>query len=430
LYIADELSPGWAALAGLPPAAQVPFDPADVMLPELSPAAFAEQKQQVRARASRVDSGLGLADKRQLLLHQEVDVLAGAVTRLTELLEARDTLQIWSGALPEPVKQVLVFSHDQEEAGAVLQALSGVPKKRWFDLSPFNSPEAMRNLSLEPVREYAQHGLLVITLASRERLKEQRTRLEEDLTAARHQLAEAEEALRFYQEEGGKTLAATQQLVRRWVSQTLQGWLNANRERLIAQLEQVRHRHERQWFSRALISRVLMISSMGENRPALLEACRGLYPRFSEELSVAVPYDFEPLDALPAAERADLVRRAQEEGANPQGVRERIQAELERQNDALFRNYLAVITTTLQDLHADLILIEHRAAVAGRLLEHIRGQLPSLRQVPAVLIVPDYWTPSENAAMPWPATRVIVLRRMGSITAQECAELLRGVHPA
>jgi hypothetical protein len=201
-------------------------------------------------------------------------------------------------------------------------------------------------------------------------------------------------------------------------------------EPLTGQMEQVRHRNERQWFSRALISRVVMVSSMGENRPALLEACKELYPRFSEELSVAVPYDFEPLDALPPEERTAVTRRAQEDGANPQGVRERVLAELERQNDGLFRSYLEVISTNLQDLHADLLLIEHRSAVAGKLLEHIRATIPTLRHTPAVLIVPDYWSPAAQAAMPWPQTRVIVLRRMGPINAQECAQLIRGVHPA
>jgi hypothetical protein len=430
VYIGDGLAPGWSMLAGLPSPGLVAFDAADVMLPELSPADFTEQKSQVQARGGRVEAGLGLAEKRQILLRQEVDVLEGAVKRLAELLEAGDTLQIWSGALSQPVKQVLVFSHDQEEAGAVLQALVGVPKKRWFDLAPFNTPEAIRNLSLEPVREYVQNGLLVITMASRDRLKEHRKEFDETLAAARQQLAEADEALRFYREEAAKTHAASHQLTRRWVSQTLQAWLMAGMAHLVEQMEQVRHRNERQWFSRALISRVVMVSSMGENRPALLEACRELYPRFSEELSVAVPYDFEPLDALPAGERADVVRRAQEDGANPQGVRDRIQAELERQNDGLFQSYLEVITTHLQDLHADLLLIEHRSAVAGRLLEHIREHIPTLRNTPAVLVVPDYWSPAPQLAMPWPLTRVIVLRRMGAIVAQECVQLLRGVHPA
>jgi hypothetical protein len=428
--IGHELAASLMELAGLPSPAVVAFDPGDVMLPELSPDAFAEQRSQIQARGARVQAGLALAEKRLLLLRQEADVLDGAAHRLAELLEAGDTLKIWSGALSQPVKQVLVFSHDQEEAGAVLQALAGVPKKRWFDLSPFTTPEAIRNLSLDSVRDYARNGMLVITMASRDRLQEQARAIGEALAAARQQLAEAEEAQRFYQEEAAKAQATARQLTRRWVSQTVQGWLNANMERLTTQMERVRHRNERQWFARALISRVLVVSSLGENRPALLEACRELYPRFSEELSVAVPYDFEPLDALPIPEREEVTRRAQEDGADARGVAERLQAELNRQNAALFQAYLDVVSNALQDLHADLLLIEHRSEVAGRLLEHIRTAIPTLRQVPAVLIVPDYWAPPANAAMPWPATRVIVLRRMGPIGAQECVQALRSIHPA
>src|SRR5262249_27275237 len=111
--------------------------------------------------------------------------------------------------------------------------------------------------------DYAQNGVLVITLASRDRLREQQTELEQTLAGVRTELGETEEALRFYQEEAAKTRAATHQLARRWVSQSVQAWLNLNMERLLQLMDEVRHKHERQWFSRALMNRVLVIGSMG-----------------------------------------------------------------------------------------------------------------------------------------------------------------------
>jgi hypothetical protein len=428
--VAESLAPALRPLEGLTPLAQVAFVAPQATPVALDPADFARQKEQLLARAARAQAGLGLAEKRLLLLRQEVQSLAGSQAHLAELLEARDTLHIWDGSLSGNFSQALVFSHDQEEAGAVLQALGSIAKKRWFDLSPYSAPEAIRSLSLDPVREYLRDGIIIITAASREKLTELRRRLEDDLGTVRTELQECEDALRFYSEEMDKIEAATHNLVRRWVWQSLEAWLDVNYDAVLREVDALRRRHERQWFSRSLISRVLIISSSGENRPPLLDACRQFYPRFNAELSVLVPYDYEPLDALPAPERNDLIRRGREEGLDSRAIQARLRAELERQNEARFNDYQEVLTTQLHDLHADLVLIEHRGALAGRLLELVRARLPALAHVPAVLIVPEYWAPAEDAALPWPLARVVVLRRMGPLTAQDCVEHLHALHPA
>jgi hypothetical protein len=53
-----------------------------------------------------------------------------------------------------------------------------------------------------------------------------------------------------------------------------------------------------------------------------------------------------------------------------------------------------------------------------------------MKDIPAVLILPEYWAPPPDRPLPWPNTRVAILRRMGGLTAQECEQALLAIHPA
>ena len=427
--IEEDIAPLLAPLNGLPPLQQAPYV-AGEDAPALSEAELAEHKAQVLARGARARAGRELAEKRVLLTGQEHAVLETARRELDALLEAKDSLLIWNGSLQSQVKQVLVFSHDQEEAGAVLQALAGVAKKRWFDLSPFTTAESIHGLTHAPVEEYRRDGVLIMTASSRERLNDLRTRIGEDFGQVTRQLAEAQAALAFYQGELDKAVAAQYALMRRWLRGTFRQWIESNRPRLAEQLEHLRLRHERQWLSRAMIHRVLIVSSSGENRPALQDACRQLYPGFNDAHSVVVPYDFEPLDNLPREQAGEVTRKAKEEGLDEIQIRVRLDAALADQNNALFNNYLDVLGKELEPVLADLVLIEHRVSIAGPILEFLRARITELKDVPAVLIVPEYWTPPPHQPLPWPNTRVVILRRMGGLTARDCEQALLTVHPA
>jgi len=108
----------------------------------------------------------------------------------------------------------------------------------------------------------------------------------------------------------------------------------------------------------------------------------------------------------------------------------RLDSALSDQNTALFNSYLDVLGKELEPVMADLILIEHRTAVAGSILEFLRARIAELKDVPAVLILPEYWTPPINQPLPWANTRVVILRRMGGLTARDCEQALLSVHPA
>ncbi|MFI5399691.1 MAG: hypothetical protein ACHQZQ_01395 [SAR324 cluster bacterium] len=429
LPIEEDLAAPLAALDGLPPLDQVPYA-AGEQAPDLSEAELAERKGQVLARGAQARAGRDLAQKRVLLIGQEHAVLETARQELAALLEAKDSLLIWNGSLPSQVKQVLVFSHDQEEAGAVLHALGGVSKKRWFDLSPFTTAESIHGLARAPVEEYRRDGVLIMTASSRERLNDLRAQIDRDYGRVSRELEEAQAALTFYQGELDKAAGAQHALIRRWLRGTCRFWLQRHRTRFAEQLDQVRLRHERQWLSRAMIHRVLIVGSSGENRPALQDACRQLYPGYNDEHSVIVPYDFEPLDYLPREQAEEATRMAREEGLDETQLRLRLAAALAEQNQALFNNYLEVLGKELEPVQADLVLIEQRASIAGPILEFLRGRIPELKDVPAVLIVPEYWTPPANQPLPWPNARVAVLRRMGGLNARECEQALLSIHPA
>ncbi len=425
-----DLLPLLAPLDTLLPWRDLPYRPVPGDPPRLTPAALGEQMDELAMRTRKAQEGRSIADNRLLMLQQEQGVLGEAQAKLADLLEAGEALQVWSGSLPAGVKQVLVFSHDQEEAGAVLQALRGVPKKRWFDLSPFVDADALRSLSLEPVQHYLQAGMMVITAASRERLRG----LQQQLVTARmeteHGLSEGAAAQRFYEEEQVKIAAAQDALARQWVRDAFDQWLDDHMPALLDRLEGLRGRHERRWFSRALVNRAVIVPSLAENRPALVRACGELFPGFHEEHSRVIHHTYEPLDALTTDAHHAL--RTNEDGMRlpEEAVREKVKETLRDRNEELFTAYLAGIVEDLEDARADLVLIEHPQETAFRILTHLRHALPALEETPVVVIVPDDWAPPPDGALPWPRTRVVSLPRLGALTQEDCVRYLRQLYAA
>ena len=393
--------------------------------PPLTPDRFELRAAELSDRRAKAGSGHTLARNRHTLLTQEVAVIATARTRLAQLLEAHGTVQVWSGALPPSARQVLVFSHDSEEAGAVLQALPGIAKKRWFDLAPFSSPDALQNLDLASLRDYGDRGVMVITSASREKLRALDASLAGQDSAAREGLKECESAGAFYEEEERKTSAATETLARQWLVDALGQWLHRNMPALLERLAVLRTRHERRWFSRALVNRVAIIPSSGENRPALLAACGDVFTGFKKDNSRVVHYDYEPQPALSAEDRKALRDSLGTEPPDPETWRAWQDRALGERNRAQLDAYLEVICNELTGFKADLLLIEQRSPVAFTILEHLRKELPSLAEVPAVVILPDLWEPEPDSAMPWPRTRVVSLSRMGALDVKESTRRLR-----
>jgi hypothetical protein len=398
--------------------------------PRLTAAVLREQVEELSLRERKAAEGANIADNRGLMLEQELHVLGTAQERLAELLEAREALQVWTGSLPRDVRQVLVFSHDQEEAGAVLQALVGVSRKRWFDLSPFTDADALRNLSLEHVQHYLSGGMMVITAASREKLRKLQVQIAERTAEVTGGLAECHSAQRFYGDESGKIEAAQEALARQWVRDALDDWLDEQFPALLERLEVLRRRHERRWFSRALVNRVAVVPSSAENRPALLAACRELYPGFNEEHSRTVHVDYEPQDELTPAEKKALRDAEGASPSPPEAFQVKLQAALAERNRRQFAAYLGVIAGELEQMRVDLVVIEQRRETAFAILEHLRRTLPALAETPAILILPEYWAPGPGEGLPWPRTRVLCLRRLGPLTAEDCSRHLRALYSA
>lgn len=396
---------------------------------------FSEQKDALESRGNKAAAGIVQAENRTLLLRQERGILESALDKIAELLEAREAVQVWSGTLPSSVTQVVVFSHDPEEAGAVLQALPGIARKRWFDLSSYTEPDTLQALSLEPLRDYLDGGVMVITSASRERLKRLRGQLSEDIKEADRGLEECEKARHFYHEEQAKIAGAKEQLARHWVNDAIDGWLEGNMDALLEQVEVLRQRHERRWFSRAMVNRVVMIPSSEENRQSLMKACLVIYPGFNADHSaIALP----PPPSQPEAQAEAKSKTGKTgEASNPLALQGRELAGNESpppQEDShetggdSLESWLQNIAAFLKDTKADLILIEQERELAFPILERLRSELESLAETPAIMILPDYWSPGENQPLNWPRTRVICLPRLGALTSEDCASQLERIY--
>jgi hypothetical protein len=208
----------------------------------------------------------------------------------------------------------------------------------------------------------------------------------------------------------------------------LQRWLKQGEPRILAALANLRPRHEQSWFNRGQVNRIVLISGQGENRKALLDACREVFPHFNPSLSAVVPYDYEPLDALSAGEREAAINAAKAERLPTAEMERRVEQALTAENERLFQSYLDILGTALAEVQrADLLLIEHRSGVSARLLEHVRSTFPAIGKAPAILVVPDSWPLPEDGALPWSHTRVVPVRRMGALPDRECTNLIRAL---
>lgn len=381
-------------------------------------------------RDKKARQGKDIASKRLMLLEQEVAVLTESENRLKEVLEAEESHLAWVENAPLQAKQVLLFSHDQEEAGAVLQSLTHIAKKRWFDLTPYNNAESLRNLDMETVRHYRQGGLTLITASSREKLNHLSMGVAEQLRAATRELEEAHEAEGFYQQEGHRLVSNKADLARHWVRDRLEEWLDDAMGDIMKHLAVLRARHERSWFSRGLVSRIALVASSPDNRAALLSAANQLYPALNLKNSQVIPLAYVPANALADGEKSALEAQAKVENLNPEALRIRLEKALQAKNQALLNEYLQMLNQELMWSRADLLLIEYQQDVAFAVLEFLRENLPNLQKIPAILVLPEAWSPKRSEPMPWPRTRVVLMERMGALTSEDCEARLRELYSA
>ena len=427
LDVAEELEACMQPLERMLPWRELAYQPPPVDIPPLPREQFAQQRKRLAGRATRLRSRFGQEEKRDLLMIQEVQVLLAARDKLAQLLDAGETVQLWPGE-PLAAGQLLLFSYDQEEAAAVMRSLPGIAKKRWVDLAPFEEPDRLQNLDLEELRPYAECGAMRITEAAWERLENQREQALAALDQAQQDLEAGKAAMENLGVELKDVVAAQEKLAHHWTWVALGQWLKDNRGRMARALETLRERHERRWFSRSQVRRALIFPGQPDNAPALLEACGQVYPGFSRDHSVVVPYEYEFLDALPEEDAAAIQKEGREEGLAPGGIADRLSQALTRKNEALFADFLQVVSNDLAGMRTDLVLIEHRPEIASRILEHVRRAAPRLEHVPAVLILSELWAPPPNKPLPWPRTRVALLPRMGSLSAEDCAEHLGALY--
>lgn len=429
LDIGEELERRMKPLDRLLPWRELPYRPPPVEIPPLTRTAFAQQSRRLATRGGKAEKGRALEEKKVVLLEQEAGVVRAAKEKLANLLDAGDTLRVWSGRLPAETGKVLLLSHDAEEAGAVLQSLPHIAKKRWFDLAPYRDADSIQNLTLDELGHYRDGGAILITAASRERLEKVAEKIEAAVPETEQALAASRAGLEKLRVESGLVAEAKEALARHWVWEILGGWLEKNREKLDLALEVVRERHERRWLNRSLVHRALIVPFKRENGEPLLQACGEVFPAFNANLSMVVPYEFDFLDELPAREATALRQEAHQEGLSPGGVARREADALASHNEALFADYLQVISSELTGARMDLILVDHRPEIASRILAHLRNALPRLEKVPAILLLSDFWAPEPDQALPWPRTRVSLLRRMGTLSAVDAARHLRDLFP-
>ena len=382
--------------------------------------------EELSSRARKAAEGLKRADSQSHLLGQESTVLEAALQRLQELLAGPKAPALWSGNLPASTRAVVIFAHDPEEAGAALQSLGHIQRRRWFDLRPHHNPEAMRVLDLGHLEPYLEDGSWVITSTSREKLRQFEQEMRTGLEDARRGTEEAGAARRFYEGEDARGLEARQNLVRDWVRESTDKVLRENEDALSEMLDLVRRRSERRWLSRALVNRVCIVASDAANLEALAAACREVYPSVNLEHSLILPYHYAPLDALPADERRLLAPPGTE--LSPGELGARVADALERTNRIQRQAYFDLVGGAIEQHRVDLLLIEQHSETAIALLEYLRGANPALEQVPAVLVLPNYWAVEPGRALPWPRTRLVLWRRMGAVTAEEAANQLEALY--
>lgn len=432
--ISEEMDACMKPVERLLPWRDLKFQPPPVDIAPLPKEAFIQQRKRLSSRATRMGKKLKLEDNRSLLMSQEEQVLQKALAKLGELLDSGGAYQVWSGEALQ-VNKLLLFSYDQEEAAAVMQSLPHIGKKRWLDLAAFTTPDTMQNLDLDELRHYGtggaggSDGAIRVTPSARERLEAQWQAYSTAQQQAREELDGNQSQMERLRGEMAESQRAQEELARHWMWETLSQWLRANRPRMARALDTLRERQENRWFNRAHVRRALILSAQQENGGAILEACESVYPGFSKDLSIVVPYEFDLLDALPEDEAASILEDGRAEGLAAGGIAERTEQALGTKNEALFADFLQLVSSEMTGVRTDLVLIEHQPAIASRILEHLRRAAPRLAEVPAVLILSDLWSPPANKPLPWPRTRIVLIPRMGALTAGDCAEHLRALYP-
>jgi len=393
----------------------------------LERAAFLDESGKLGARAAKARAGLEFTERRILLLEQEVTVIEGGCGVLARLIVPG--VKAWEGISPAKARQALVLSFDGEEAQVVFQSMPAVPKRRWLDLSPCLDPDSCHAMDLKPLGQYARGGAVFITPQARERVTHLQEQWSRRLAEQRQALDDALAARKEYEAELARIGNMQRELALCWMDATIERWLEAQEPRLLAALAMLRPRHEQSWFHRGQVNRVVLIASNGENRKALNEACTEVFPHYNSDHSTVIPYDYEPLDVLGAAERNAVIAQADKEELSAAETESRLVAALQEENDRLFSAYLDVLDSAVADLpRVDLLVLEHRPAVTARLIEHLRGLSGALKESPTLLVVPDTWAPPEEGHLPWPHTRVVPIRRMGALPGRECAKLIRALY--
>ncbi|MDH4224158.1 MAG: hypothetical protein OEW12_00755 [Deltaproteobacteria bacterium] len=375
----------------------------------LTPKKVGVIRKKVQEAVARSRRGVEEQKKKLVLLDQEEKTFSRARENLGELLLRGGRVRVWDGRPPAGLSQALVLSYDQEEASLVLAALAGVAKKRWYDLSPYTAAEPLQNLKREPLTHYREGGGVVfVTPAAHQRLTDLYDSISSGLAHTRQEMDGCRETTRAHLQGRDQSETLLRRVAVQWMRKVLAEWVEQNMERLAEALELLRQRHEKQWFNRTALSRVVIVGSTEENRNSLLAACRELLPGFRPEKSLVVPYDFEGREGYSPAEPDDDAGR--------------------RQRQVMLDDYLRVVVTEVGMMEGvDLILVEQSPEVAGLLMERLRGELPSLNEVPAIVVLPHTWAPKEDEGLPWPRTRVVPIRRMGRLTASECTQVLGGL---
>ncbi|MDH5752142.1 MAG: hypothetical protein OEZ59_06960 [Deltaproteobacteria bacterium] len=372
--------------------------------------------------------GLEFARKRHLLLKQEAEVLQRALDKCALMLSADDAQLVWEpGKLPKHLKQGLVLSFDPEEAGAILQALAGLGRKRWLDLSSCQEPEQVAGLDLTIMDQYREQGLVVIAGGTRMRLEAIESQTRDQLEEAREQIRETGRAQGFYEDESARCRRQRDDLARRWVRDSLLGWMQRHGDDLEDYLHVIRERHEKRWFSRGLVRKVAVIPSSRENGEALLEGCRKVFPGLNRERSHVIWYDHEGLHRLPRERQEELIKKSREAGHSAHVINDILRQVMHEHNRMALDEYKRQVTQEMRMTHPDLLVIENDRETASELLEHLRKNIHNLAQTPVVLVLGDGWSPADGEPYPWYHTRVLLIRRLGCLSGDDFAGQLQTV---
>lgn len=411
-------------LDGLLPWRDLAFKPPPADIPALGPDAFSKAAKRI---VTEVNQGQTKEDdtlRKAMLLGQEVEILTLALEKGETLLEAEDAEKIWKGELDESVKQLVIFTHDQEEAGAIMQAAGHIPKKRWVDLSAFEEGESLSGLNLEELSGYQGH--FFITGNARGRLETLIGQAKEGLGRAQGEWEENEVLGKLATAQRAEALENREKLARNWFWIVMDQWVEDYRGRMARHLNTLKEKQERRWFNRTQIHKLVILPSRVENRTALTEACKMVYPGLNINQSVMVPYEFQAAEELPEIEAQVVVEESHLRNLSDGATKERLKKALKKYNENLFADYLQVVATELKNTRVDLLFIEHHPKTAHRILSHIKMALPQFKNTPALLLLSDFWAPA--ASMPWPRTRVAFMRRMGALNPEEVAEQIRALY--